>query len=232
MVRFEAEPVRARRDVQIAAMVPERAGRTGEVVVRMDSPALELQLASLNISRQKIEAALRSSRLGQAEQMDALTSDLERLVQEIATAEDAAANLSIELQDTEIWEPARPIAADTWIAAHQNRMLGQIARPVAPHVRAEVDLKHADFVDRLAPGTMIAARGLKDIDCVTELTMDGMPAMGDLASESLVLKADVSAGDPCLADAPAGSEVILRLARPDAAIATQLYRAAQRLARG
>ena len=77
---------------------------------------------------------------------------------------------------------------------------------------------------------MIAARGLKDIDCVTELTMDGMPAMGDLASESLVLKADVSAGDPCLADAPAGSEVILRLARPDAAIATQLYRAAQRLA--
>lgn len=230
LVRFEAEPVRAQQDVQIAALVPERAARSGDVVVHMVSPALDIQLASLNNSREKIEAALRSSRLGQAAQMDALTIDLERLEQEIATARDAVADLSVELQDGQIWEPAVPVAAGTWVAAHQNRMLGQVTREVSPYVRVDLDLRHADFSERLKPGMTIAARGRNDIHCVTELTMDQMPTMGDLASEGLVLRAELPANDPCLADAPAGSEIILRLTRPDAAIAYQLYMAAQRLA--
>lgn len=230
LVRFEAEPVRARHDVRIASLATLDEAAAGRAVVRMESPSLITDLAALVANHEQLEGAMRAGRTRSAAELDLLTNDLARLDAEIARMRDAADALIVTLPEGSIWEPSYPLMEGVWISAHRNQMLGRILRPVDPHLIVTMDQANADLADVLPAGILVPARARHRIDCITNARVHRIGVTRAQSEPGLEIRADLLKDDPCLQDAPAGSEVVLYLARPDSSIAHQLYRAARRLA--
>ncbi len=230
LIRFEAESVRARHDVRIASLAASQKDTGTDAVVRMESPTLKTDLAALITNQKQIEGTMRAGRTRSPAEVALLKSDLARVNREIERTQEALAALITVLPAGHVWEPAIPLAENIWVSAHENRTLGRILRPVSPHVSATVGQANADLAETLPIGTWVPTRSRGNLECVTEVQIQRFGTKSTLNDAGLEVRAGLKPADPCLENARAGEEVILYLARPDASIAQQIYRAVRKLA--
>lgn len=199
--------------------------------MRLESWTLDLQLAQLELERDRIRGALRARGARDSQLQLTLRAESVRVERQIAETDRRVDALSVRLAQGERWEPdAAPAARGAWISAYDKRSLGIVARPIDPIVRAHLDSTLADFAETLTPGLAIAARPTAQPDCLTTLELADFADAAGAALRGFRLDARVGPADPCLFDQPDGAAVRLRLNRGDAPLLVQLYNQFRRLA--
>lgn len=229
LVRYEHQVIRIEEAGRLVAAAAPTT--TGGVVAEFSNPSLLAERDLLRQDQAQVESTLRLKGFADAALRPLLEADLQNLSERLSQVDGRIAGLTVAADARSVWNPVEaPIALEAWLAPAANRVLGTVSSLRAPQLFAVVDQRYSDFGEMLATGTGVEYRPITRPSCVSTASAAGFTSMLNEGEEAFALKADISGDDHCVAALPEGAGVMIRLARPDAPLAKQLFAEASRLA--
>lgn len=229
VVRYEHQVIRIEDEGQLVSASGPSAN--AGVVARFANPALTAERDLLRQDLAQVQSTLRLKGFSDASLRPVMEADLQNLTERLAQVDARIAALTVTANAGAIWDPVEaPLALNAWLAPAANRVLGAVSVPLSAQLFAVVDQRYSGLAEHLANGNAIEFRPVNRPACVSTAALSGFTSMLNEGGEAFALKADVSENDECVANLPEGAGVVIRLARPDAPLAQQLYAEASRLA--